>query len=311
MDLPPELQLQILAQLPLKQIQQCRRVNAHFRELIDLEENQSTLTRPRTAAHIQSLNEFIVKHCYFPIDADASSPPPTADHDSVRAMAICDLSIPSAALEFLLHRGITSPGVDMFRTRGHRSPGLDNEWMFRQYMAWSEFYLARCHSEKGCKRIKGDTQDLASRTWNVGERELIRRARGGWCGSGDIDTGMAQNERRQSSEEEDVNEQDENPLKCMTIYDDDPRAEPDYPEFEILDRLASVNAWDEDSLERVRDGMEVFCQTFRLPTLPDGAPFTYFARTGDVAKRVREVVFDGMEMAHLERVWLIQQMFVF
>ncbi|GIZ46983.1 hypothetical protein CKM354_001008500 [Cercospora kikuchii] len=311
LDLPVELQLHILACLPLKQTQKCRLINRHFRELIDLEEHQLTLTRPRTASHIQALSNFIDKHCYFFIDDDASRTHPAANYDFDRAVANPNLSLPSTATNFLLHRGITSPGVDMFRTRGHRSPGLDNEWMFRQYMAWADFYLARRHFEKGDMRTKGDTQNLASRIWNAGERELIRRARGGWCGSGDTDAALTKDEGRQSSDAEDVNEQDDNPLRCMTIYDDDPRADPDYPEFEILDRLASVNAWDEDSLERVRGGVEVFCQEFGVPMLPEGAPFTYFARTEDVAKRVREVVFDEKEMGFLERAWLVKQVFVF
>lgn len=37
LDLPVELQLHILACLPLKQTQKCRLINRHFRELIDLE----------------------------------------------------------------------------------------------------------------------------------------------------------------------------------------------------------------------------------------------------------------------------------
>ncbi|WPA99396.1 uncharacterized protein RHO25_004013 [Cercospora beticola] len=312
LDLPPELQLQVLAQLPLKQMQQCRRVNRYFHELIDLQENQTTLARPRVASHVQCLNQFINKHCYFALDDQHSSKLSTAPHNLDRAVVNSDLVIPSAATNFLLHRGITSPGVDMFRTRGHRSPGLDNEWMFRQYMAWAEFYLARRHFERGAIRAKGDTLDLASRIWNVGERELIRRARGGWCGSGDTDAALTKDESRQSSDTEDVDEQDENPLRCMTIYDDDPRAEYDYPEFEVLERLESVNeAWDEDSLERVRGGMDMLCYKFGVPVLPDGAPFTYFAMTKDVAKRVREVVIEGKEIGHLERAWLVQQMFIF
>ena len=47
LDLPPELQLQVLAQLPLKQTQQCRRVNRYFHELIDLEVSDFRIPRRR------------------------------------------------------------------------------------------------------------------------------------------------------------------------------------------------------------------------------------------------------------------------
>ncbi|KAM3413475.1 hypothetical protein BST61_g11597 [Cercospora zeina] len=78
LDLPAEMQLHVLSFLPARYIQRCRRVNKHFRCLIDLKDNRSLSLKPGIDASLRRLNESITRFCYYPTDTVAKDGMPTA-----------------------------------------------------------------------------------------------------------------------------------------------------------------------------------------------------------------------------------------
>ncbi|GIZ46988.1 hypothetical protein CKM354_001009000 [Cercospora kikuchii] len=70
--LPVELQLRILSHLPAKQILSCRRIDRHFRDMIDLEENHGLLIGPSIAASMERFDTFVKRYCEFPLESKDS-----------------------------------------------------------------------------------------------------------------------------------------------------------------------------------------------------------------------------------------------
>ena len=67
--LPTELQLMILEHLPAKQIQRSRGISSHFRQLLDLPENQRMCTRESVKQSLERLQRRADFYCNFNADA--------------------------------------------------------------------------------------------------------------------------------------------------------------------------------------------------------------------------------------------------
>ncbi|KAF2209162.1 hypothetical protein CERZMDRAFT_100679 [Cercospora zeae-maydis SCOH1-5] len=73
-NLPIEIQLRILSQLSAKNIQCFRRVRRHFRDMIDLKENQSLLVGPGIGRSMDRLNAVVKRYCEFPVESEDGGP---------------------------------------------------------------------------------------------------------------------------------------------------------------------------------------------------------------------------------------------
>ncbi|CAK1362489.1 unnamed protein product [Cercospora beticola] len=74
-NLPIEMQLQILSNLPPRQLLlTCRLISRHFRDIIDLEENHGTLVGGSIAASLDRLNAFVKRYCEFPTKSEDGGP---------------------------------------------------------------------------------------------------------------------------------------------------------------------------------------------------------------------------------------------
>ncbi|PPJ52716.1 hypothetical protein CBER1_10797 [Cercospora berteroae] len=73
-NLAVEIQLQILSNLPPRQILFCRGVSRHFRNVIDLEENHGILVGGSISASLDRLHCFVERYCDFPLESDDGGP---------------------------------------------------------------------------------------------------------------------------------------------------------------------------------------------------------------------------------------------
>ncbi|EME85730.1 uncharacterized protein MYCFIDRAFT_193968 [Pseudocercospora fijiensis CIRAD86] len=66
--LPPELHLRILAEVPARDVQKCRRLDRYFQSLIDDKPNHRLCTGPSVSRSLKRLREQVVEFSDFPLD---------------------------------------------------------------------------------------------------------------------------------------------------------------------------------------------------------------------------------------------------
>lgn len=63
-----ELHVNILSNLPARDIQKCRGICRHFLAVIDLEQNLSLLLDRKVKSSVADMQAFVQKHCHFPFE---------------------------------------------------------------------------------------------------------------------------------------------------------------------------------------------------------------------------------------------------
>ncbi|KAK4631600.1 hypothetical protein CLAFUW4_02718 [Fulvia fulva] len=106
--MPAELQLKILSDAPAREIQRCRAISRHYRDLIDLEANRSLCSVPGLARSTARLQAFIERYCEYPM---------TKIDEYGHDHALLD-----AFLDYLMLHGVCDPTRDEMKALCQVSP---------------------------------------------------------------------------------------------------------------------------------------------------------------------------------------------